>query len=352
VLLNSLLDLRGKTLDLRTVVDPRRGSVRLKVRLTDAGGASATLNPLGGTTVQPLPEVPGATKIWAQNVRVDPTGSGLDLARISRVDLVGDSADGRVWVADLAAAADRLAAVPAVRLPALSVGEARVAEGDRPGTTTAEVPFRLSAPLTKPGQILATTASAETRGAQRRFTIDLAPGQTSGTIPVGYEADTRDDIKETLTFATTWATRGVMTDDYLGQLVVVDDDPTPALSVKPVASSVAEGAKAQWRLKLTAPVDYPVEAFGTVVRGPSPRVTGFDVSKSWFDDHAVSKARSKPLDVAHTYVTGRIRPGETTAVLSIPTRKDGRKEGKESVTLSIQVRGKTIKQTIYVKASG
>ena len=133
MLLNRPLDLRGRALDLRTVVDPRPGAVRLQVRLTDASGGSALLDPVGGTTLRPLLPVPGATKIWAQNVRVDPSRTGLDLARITRVDLVGVSPDGRIWVADVAARPNRLAAVPAVRLPALSVGEARVRGGQPSG---------------------------------------------------------------------------------------------------------------------------------------------------------------------------------------------------------------------------
>lgn len=351
LLLNKPLDLRGRTLDLRTVVDPRLGAVRLRVRLTDAGGASATLNPVGGTLIRPLPSVPGADKIWAQNVRVDPSRTGLDLARITRVDLVGASPDGRVWVADVAAGGSRLAAVPAVRLPAVSLGEARVREGNRPGWVTAEVPFRLSAPMPKPGRLLAVTVDAETAGTQRRFSVDLAPGQTTGSIPVGYEADTRDDRDETLTFAVAWATSNVMTDDYLGSLTVLDDDPTPAVTVRPLAGTVTEGTRAQWRLTLAAPVDYPVVAVGAVVRGPGARLDGRDVPLSWLTDHASLPDRSKPLDQLGAYVVGEIEPGATTAVLSIPTLNDTRKEGRESVTLRVEVQGLLITRTIYVRAS-
>ena len=351
LLLNKPLDLRGRSLDLRTVVDPRVGTVRLRVRLTDAGGASAVLNPVGGTVLRPLLPVPGATKIWAQNLRVDPSRAGLDLARITRVDLVGESPDGRVWVADVAAGADRLAAVPVVRLPALSVGEVRVREGNRPGWVTAEVPFRLSAPMPKPGRILAVTAASDAAGSQRRFTIDLAPGQTRGSIPVAYEADTRDDLPESLTFAATWATRNLITDDHLGSLTVVDDDPTPAVRVTRVATTVSEGSRAQWRVRLAAPVDYPVAVEGTVVRGPSPPLNGRDVPRNWLVAHSQSQDRSKALYRLGAYATGEIKPGATTAVVSIPTVNDSRKEARESVTLRVEVQGRTISHTIYVRAS-
>lgn len=350
LLLRSRLDLRGRTLNLRTVVDPKVGTVRLRVRLTDAGGASALLNPMGGTVLRPLPEVPGATKIWAQTVRVDPSRTSLDLARITRVDVVGESPDGKVWVAELAAGTSRLATVPAVRLPAVSLGEARVREGDRRGGTTAEVPFQLSAPMPGPGRILAVTAGGAD-GSFRRFTVDLAAGQTRGSIPVRYDADTRDDLDETRTFASAWATSGVMTDDYLGSLTVVDDDPTPAVRVTRPATFVAEGRPTQWRVQLAEPVDYVVPIRGTVGHGPRPTLNGRDVPLSWLADHSRSRDRDLPLDRLGAYVVGEIKPGATSALLTVPTLNDSRKEGRESVTLRIEVQGKTFSRAIYLRAS-
>ena len=142
-----------------------------------------------------------------------------------------------------------------------------------------------------------------------------------------------------------------MTDDYLGSLTVLDDDPTPAISVSPVASSVAEGGRAQWRVRLAAPVDYPVTAVGTVVRGPRPRLNGWDVPLSWLAEHAETQDRARTLDQLGAYVLAEIEPGATSAVLTIPTLNDSRKERRESVTVRVEVPDRTVTSTIYVNAS-
>ena len=105
MVLDDPLDLSTGRLELRTIVDSRRGDVQLDVRLTDSSGASATLTPEQDGKLPELLAAPGLTKLWAQALLVDPSSaSGIDLTRITRVELIGKSAKGRVWVAELAAA--------------------------------------------------------------------------------------------------------------------------------------------------------------------------------------------------------------------------------------------------------
>ena len=164
-------------------------------------------------------------KLWAQTLVVDPTGAAVDLTRIVRVDLVSASTRGRVWVADLSSAPATLAAVPDRRLPTINFSRVRIEEGAG-GAKTARVPFQVTGDLTAPARFSVLTVG-QARGDVQRFSVDLAPGQTGGSVPVGYVADRRADYRRLVTQVTAWATRNVMTDGYLGELAVVDDDPRP-----------------------------------------------------------------------------------------------------------------------------
>jgi hypothetical protein len=71
----------------------------------------------------------------------------------------------------------------------------------------------------------------------------------------------------------------------------------------------------------------------------------------WWRIHAFGGKRSKPLSETDTTIFDVIYPRGRTATLLIPVRKDGRKEGREAVTLAITALGKPTKSTVYVAAS-
>ncbi len=345
------LDLSGGRLELRTVVDPPLGGVRLRVRVTDADGGSSTLTPAGGGQLPALLRGRGLSKRWAQTLLVDTsTATGVDLTRISQVDLIGDSPDGRIWVEDLAAAPSRLAPVPEERLPLVSIGSLRQQEGDGPGTVTARVPFTIQGSVDHPARLVAVVAGEE-RGNTHRFAIDLAPGQTSGSIPIDYQADTADDYPRTYTLVAAWATKEAMTDDYLGRLVVVDDDPSPTITITPVSRTVKEGQNATWRITLSDPVDYDLYIDGQVARGPKPALKGFDVPLSWLRDHGSTRHRAWPMWRSGAWVYTAVKRGRTTATISVPIRKDGAKERREALTVDFHINRRTVTRTIRVAAS-
>ena len=61
-------------------------------------------------------------KRWAQSVIADPAdAAGIDASQVVRLDVIGDSADGRLWILDVAAAPDALVSVPDERLPLVSM---------------------------------------------------------------------------------------------------------------------------------------------------------------------------------------------------------------------------------------
>ncbi|MGD9959163.1 MAG: hypothetical protein AB7I40_12740 [Nocardioides sp.] len=345
------LDLSGGRLELRTIVDPTLGGVRLRVRVSDADGATATLTPSADGVVPALLRGHGLSKRWAQTVLVDTSAAtGVDLTRISRIDLVGDSPVGRIWVEDLAAAPTTLAPVPDERLPLVSIGNLRQVEGDGPGTVTARLPFTVTGAVTRPARLVAVVAGQE-RGSIHRISIDLAPGQTSGSIPIDYEADDRDDYPAMYTIVAAWATREAMTDDYAGQLIIRDDDPTPALTVTRVAPTVKEGQSAQWRLEFAARVDYDLFVDGKVVRGAKPPVRGNDVPLKWLRQHGATQHRDRPLWRLGGYLYDELPTGRRVLTVSVPIRKDGVREGREAVTARFKVNGRVYTRTIHIAAS-
>ena len=351
LLLDRPLDLGSGRLELRTIVDPAVGPADLGVRITDADGASALLSATGGA----LPAIDGGLdtrKYWAQTLSADATGAtGVDLTRIVRVDLVAHSDRGRVWVADLAAAPATLAAVPDLRMPTVDVGSVRVLEGDGRSPVTAYVPVAVSGDLTRPARLVVLTAG-QSRGAVQRFQLDLAPGQTAARVPVTYLPDRADDYPKAITTVATWATRNVMTDNYLGRLTVLDDDPAPRITVQRLSRVVEEGQSAVWRITMDKRVDYELFVSGRVVRGPRPEVTVGDIGADWVRQHLGPGADpDQRLSSFRPMMFERMRAGARTVEVAIPIRRDGQREGRESLTLRVKVGKKAAVKTVYVAPS-
>ena len=352
LVLDDPLDLSDGRLEMRTIVDPLRGNVRLHLRLTDADGATATVTPADDGLVRALPLDRFVGKRWAQTVLADPQdAAGIDLTRITRIDVVGDSEDGHIWVLDVASAPDTLAPVPDERAPLFSLGSVKVEEGDGPGTVTAEVPFTITGTLTEPAQLKVGTVDYYSRGGGSSFRLDLAPGQTSGTIPIEYEANTADDPGRRITMLQAFPVRGVMTDHYDGTLRIIDDDPAPRVSVS-AARRVSEGDPVRIDISLEGESAYPYYVEAQVVRSGDdvePLRVG-DVPTKWLRDHHVStKHPKRALYRADVFLWTRIRPGGHSAALTIPTLRDGKHEGVEAVTVEIY-RGRLdpLKRTVRV----
>jgi hypothetical protein len=354
------LDLASDRLELRTIVDPRGGPVDLDVRLTDSTGASTTVTPRSstadGATLAPLLTGAGLTKLWAQPLLVDPAAgasAGVDLADLTdlsdivSVELVARSDRGRLWVADLSAAPDALAAVPDVRLPILQLGELRVEEGDRPRSRVVRVPFEVDGQVTRPARFVVQTTGQE-RGSQQRFAVDLAPGQTSGSVPVQVAADAVAGYGNR-TQISAWPITGMMTDDYLGRLVVDDDDPQPVLEVRPVQRRVVEGRPVVLEATISAPTSYDFGVYAEVVDGRGEDLRADDVPRSWLEDQGVPL--EEPRAALHELYVGAyeaITPGEQAVRLTFPTSRDRRVEGRESLTVRFRVEGQRFRLTVAV----
>ncbi len=353
--LDKPLDLTGDRLELRTLVDPRVGPVELGVRLTDAAGASVEVTPQGGGVLAALP--PALPKIWGQTLIVDPAGAGgIDISRVNAVELVARNATGRIWVADLSAAPSTLAPVPAQRAASIDLGTVRVPEGDGSGTVTARVPFTVQGALTRPGRLVIAAAGSDEEK-QDRFTVDIAPGQTSGLLPpLTYESNDVDDLRRGTQF-TAYATRGLTTDSYLGNTIVVDDDPTPGFRFAATPRTVAEGEPLTFRLTLDEPVGYTPYPRGRIVRGRSPELQGDDLTEQAREDLGVDDDLTLPLSssLSAALLGPYVSEGSTTATVQVPTLDDDVAEGRESITVRLSVpTGDGVKRftrTAYVAAS-
>ncbi len=345
------LDLSSRRLEMRSIVDPRYGRIRIRLRLTDAEGSSAVVTPVGEGLVRALPLDRYVGKRWAQTVVADPgTATGIDLSRVTRVDVIGDSSDGRLWILDVASAPDTLAAVPDQRLPLVSLGSLTLEEGDGPGTSVVRLPFTVTGPVTQPAQLTVGVVDWASRRSRQRLRLDLAPGQTQGTIRYEYTGNTVDDRGRRVTSFSAFAVRGAMTDAYDGRLVLLDDDPAPRVRVQ-VPRRVEEGEDLRVRVTLSAATGYDSYFVAQVVRGRGPgrRLAVGDVPKPWLERHYIRGVDPDvPLHRAGAYLYERLRAGDRTGTLTMPIRADGVREGTERVTLKVGLNRERVVRTIRV----
>ncbi len=225
--LDSPLDLTGRdSLDLRTVVDPRIGDVSVRLRLTDTQGVSEDVVPVGGGDLPALP-TDGREgmlgKYWAQTLRAAVADlDEVDVSSISRIEIVGTSDAGRLWVLDVAAVTAALPEVPSERVPIVDLGRVRVDEGDG-GTGVAEVPMTVTGTVGVPAEFWVYGWDQEQEEAVS-IEVELPPGSDDGVITWEYDADTRDDPRRMVQDVVGHAIRDVMLRDNQGRVVIVDDD--------------------------------------------------------------------------------------------------------------------------------
>ena len=335
--LDEPLDLSGSDwLDLRTVVDPKVGDVSVRVRLTDAAGSSVIADPVGGNVVPALPHgdrwLPG--KYWAQTLRVDAGAlSDVDASRVSRIEVVGTSDRGRLWVIDVAAAASSLPAVPAKRVPVVDLGKVRVDEGGD-GSRVAEVPFTVTGDVTAPGEFWVYGFGASGAGKPTRLEVDVAPGTDAGVVEWVYEGNELDDRPRIDVQLVGHAVRDVMLRDSQGRVVVVDDDPTPLMSLHAVRPRAAEGAEALFEVRLSEPMGRELTVAFRILRGDGTPLRASDMPSPWLKRWTTRKPGTDPaLHKLEVVDFLWFEPGATREVFRVPIRDDARTEGRESLTL-------------------
>jgi len=304
------------------------------------------VTPEGGGRLVPLPG--GAyslAKRWAQDLRVPLDGvAGVDLTDITQVDLRSESSAGKVWVLDLSSIpAAGLSVQPARDVPKLSIGHVTQAEGDAPGLSTIAVPYTVGGgTLVEDAAVRVVSVDEFGGGTGAPTILDIPAGTESGTIALTYRANTRDDLARRQQSIAVYPIEGVATNRYIGGATIVDDDPSPRVTLAPVRKRIHEGATARWRVSLSKPVGYFLDARARPVRaeGKGKQLTVGDLPKKFREDHFFPVP---PLDRALFKTDLRLYsaapPGRTSIVVELPTRAGKRDEGRRSITLRFRVGG-------------
>ena len=331
----------SSAVDLRTVVDPALGSVRLAVRVRDDTGEAAQVVPTTGETLAALPRRSRnfGAQYWAQTLRIDPVelsqaNPSLDLARVSSVELVGLSGDGRVWVLDVSAVPAELPSVPAERLPLVDLGTARVDEGPA-GSHVARVPYSVVGTLETDARIRVYGA-AYNHLPGGVLPVEIPAGSTGGTIAWEYRGNDRDSTSPVVGTLGAYAITGVMVRDYHGRVVIMDDDPSPRMTLRAPDDVIREGEVATFRLRLREHTAGAMNIF--VVPGPAdattPSVRVDDLDPGWVEGNVwVPPGTNPALPDVQMAIYGELTNDTPVAEFGIPIRRDRRVEGAESITV-------------------
>jgi hypothetical protein len=332
------------SLDFRTIVDPASGPAWLAVRLHDDGGHTAVLTPERDGRLLPLPGGGySLSKRWAQTLRVPLDSPGaVDLASVTGVDLVSVDASGRVWVLDVSAIPSTgLPTLPQRDVSAMSVGSITQVEGDGPGSVTVPVPYTIDgAPLLEDATVRVVTVDAfgGTSGQPEDMTIPA--GTTAGSIDVEYDANDTDDPARRPFFVAIYPVHGIETDRYLGGATILDDDPSPTVTVQPVERRVAEGHRLQWKVTLSAQTSRFLVIAAVPVRAglAGKQLTVGDLPKR-FRERRLSPvpALDTPLWKTDLFLFDFVQPGRLTAIVGLPTAADDAEEGPRKITLRFRV---------------
>ena len=184
-----------------------------------------------------------------------------------------------------------------------------------------------------------TVVQQDPEGAGAPLRVDVAAGQTTGSVEVPYTADDVYSGPPRRTFLQAFAVRNVGIDDGDGAAVVVDDEQRPTLTVSAPAS-VREGDPVEVTVTLSAPVGYePYLTLGFAKPTSAPRATLGDLPRDWARRRlGVGGTRASSPLWGHGWSLGSsFGPGRTTARFTVPTARDQVREGSERVRLHVRL---------------
>lgn len=334
------LDLsESSALDLRTIVDPLVGDVELEVRVTDSTGGTDQVAAVTGTTLTAFPrQAESGGRYWAQTLRVDPAGlDGVDLGQVTRIELVGLSEAGRVWLLDASAVPTGLPPVPVKRMPLVDLGSVEVKEGPA-GTHVAEVPFDVVGELEADAELRVYEENPPVDEGSSAPTgtshlVELPAGSTGGTFEVEYAGNDRDSVTPRLVLMVGHGIREVLVRDYLGHLAIEDDDPSPRLRFRVRKHVVQEGGTTKWVIELEGSSKRGLMVGLRPVAGDGSPVTVGDMPKRWVREVMSSFAGTDlPLHETTLTLWDHVSDLDRTAVFEVPIRDDDAEEGAETLT--------------------
>jgi uncharacterized repeat protein (TIGR01451 family) len=300
------------------------------VRVTNHGPASATavivtnLLPVGVTNVVSVGSTAGScTNLSGVIVCNVGTMSNAATATITIVVKPGSpgSITNTVSVkaneADFDLANNSANTVTTVNLPALSINDISITEGN---SGTANAVFTVT--LTPPSSKTVTVAYATSDGTavapadynSASGVISFNPGQTSKTITVAVKGDTLSEADESY-FVTLSNPTNAMLANAEGECTIIDNDPLPALSINNV--SVVEGSSGT------------TNAVFNVTLSPA---SGQDVTVDFQTTDGTAVAGTDYLGINGTLL---FSPGETNKTIPVPINGDSLNESNETFFLNL-----------------
>jgi hypothetical protein len=248
-------------------------------------------------------------------------------------------ASGSAYVSDLGFSSPGLGlSGPAVLLPKLSASNLTVKEGDE-GTHTVDFWVRMSRPSIRPVSVYVETNGelGESVGNVARQLV-FKPGQVRQKVTVPITANTRDSYDLPFSLVLSAPHDGLLHESF-GHGLVVDDDPTPTLTVGDLKATEKAGV-VSFPVKLSAPSDKYISFSGVLKDGTAV------IRK---DYRGVNDDGTGPVDRS---IEGSVEPGKTTGELQIKILDDKLKEPAETFTAVItQVDGAVLKLPRTVTAT-
>ena len=320
------------------------------VTLADGAGHTDTVE-LGAGAELPAqpPREYGGTAV-AQVLRVPTSGldPGTDAADIRSVTLVAHEGSGRAWVLDLAAVPTGAPPpVPEQRLRTLAFQSVKLTEGDGE-VRVVEMPYDVSGPSGVEGKFRVLTTKLGRRGflvSGPSWTVTVPAGSSGGSVSFEVPANRLDDLNLTLSVVA-YPIAGVMPTSYVGELRIIDDDPTPALRTRVRATPITEGHSLVFEARLARPVGYwtGVSAY-PVAPTAQDRLRIGDLDREFVKSWGLPDRLIRPrLPYAGPDYRSfcEINPGQDHCVLvRLPVRVDEYAEGTERVTLRSHVSPRT-----------
>jgi large repetitive protein len=201
--------------------------------------------------------------------------------------------------------------------PSITVSNGSATEGNT-SSTTANFTVTLSAASGQTVSVnLATANGTATDGADYTGgsgALTFTPGQTSITIPVTILPDVLDEADETLFINASSPVNATIADNQ-GIITIVDNDPTPTLSINSV--SVTEPDSGSTNLVFTVTLSAAAGRTVTVNYGTA------------------NGSASQPSDYSARSGTLTFNAGVTTLTIVVPVNGDTTREGNETFTVNL-----------------
>jgi hypothetical protein len=321
------------SLDFRIAGEPGAAPVELDVRVRHAAGAWTKLTP-SPVKLRSYHGPSPLGKVVARQLRA--SLRGLDMRRITEIELIPRTSSGRFWLLDVAARQHGLPESNPIQLPRISIGDLVIPEGDT-GEFTLDVPVTIEGAVTRRARLwVQLTDYADLVDPTRGFSLVLEPGATGASIPFRFRADDVFNPFPQLTQVTLLARKNAVTGDFDGTILVEDDDPAPTLTVDASHVSAAEGSSLTWTFRLSEPLASGGFWFLQFLPagGRFPELDTDDVPASFLDSFGiVPPDPAVPLSDLGIFLSVELGPGDQVATVSIPIAADAVGEPEEGVVL-------------------